>query len=785
MPGKAGFITHTYLYKTIFFIVFISLLPLGTIGILTNYRMTEAMNVELIRANTRILTLITDTVESIINHVKNNCRIIKGEKTFADFQSLEKPVIWYEAKTEFNNNDELLVMYQYLYLKNKIFERLESEQLTNSFVNSVYYIDFTKNTVMTSRREIYSTDHFYDAGIFYHLDKQAGFWGMIERKAVDVLGLEKNVLTIYYGSRQFGDSQIFIMNLDTDGFYDYLNSNIFGESNNDNFFMVKNGEVILKSDVNKSLLDTNMLERLERANKLLPLSWKTMNRDKAYFVTALFSEQLYWWFISITNTSELLKTSNYIRKTIIAITIILMVLVLGSACIWSINWYKPIREMIVNIRRNMDEQELPSEPLKNELNIIEYGMQKIFTERDSLQDRLSRMLPFFKEKYLLGFLKGTKINHADPELPADVFLQPLLTEHLTVIMFKTDQYDAENENTPKESVAFLVYTMEIINSQVSLLTSHYAVLSDEFERIILVLNIDEEKRPAVFELCGEIREQITMIPKSQCFIGISRNHTDIDDLPEAFLEAQQALSYSVFFSDNRITYIEDIQVYTKPGKNRIFELPIAFFIAIRTGQGDKAVEQLLTYFRSGSIKDCGDARLRINNVFIFLLNKLFDLTEELNLDNDSMMQKLSRIYNDLLQGNEASALEEVKHYIRNLAAVYRDGIKTRNDNRVVQAERIINDEYTSAAISLTTVADKVNLNPDYLGRIFKENMGVSFVDYLTSLRIQKSIELLKTTNLHIKDISLTVGYQNPNYFIKVFKERIGLTPKEFKDNIPD
>ena len=82
-------------------------------------------------------------------------------------------------------------------------------------------------------------------------------------------------------------------------------------------------------------------------------------------------------------------------------------------------------------------------------------------------------------------------------------------------------------------------------------------------------------------------------------------------------------------------------------------------------------------------------------------------------------------------------------------------------------------------ISLKTVADQVYLSEDYFGKLFKKNTGSNFSNHLLSVRMQKAIELLKTGHYTVTEIGEMVGYKNTNYFIKVFREYTGHTPKKY------
>lgn len=82
--------------------------------------------------------------------------------------------------------------------------------------------------------------------------------------------------------------------------------------------------------------------------------------------------------------------------------------------------------------------------------------------------------------------------------------------------------------------------------------------------------------------------------------------------------------------------------------------------------------------------------------------------------------------------------------------------------------------------SLSALADQLHMNGMYLGQLFKKEFGISFSKYLNQYRIQRSKELLVTTNESISEISAKVGYQNQAYFYRIFKEIEGISPKEFR-----
>ncbi len=123
-----------------------------------------------------------------------------------------------------------------------------------------------------------------------------------------------------------------------------------------------------------------------------------------------------------------------------------------------------------------------------------------------------------------------------------------------------------------------------------------------------------------------------------------------------------------------------------------------------------------------------------------------------------------------------SDIESFSTWVKTLIAkIYApNGGKTELDlpSRVKQ---YLDENYTSS-LSLETIAVNVFAHPNYISTKFKEAMGLTVTEYLCSLRLARAEELLTTTSLTCKKISLIVGFQDQFYFCKCFKKQYGVTP---------
>jgi two-component system response regulator YesN len=101
---------------------------------------------------------------------------------------------------------------------------------------------------------------------------------------------------------------------------------------------------------------------------------------------------------------------------------------------------------------------------------------------------------------------------------------------------------------------------------------------------------------------------------------------------------------------------------------------------------------------------------------------------------------------------------------------------------IKKVKQFIQNNYYREELSLLEAAEYVNLSPQHLSRIFKNKMGITFVDYLTQVRIGKAIELFEDEDLKMYEIAEKVGYTTQHYFSSVFKKELGISPIDYKSN---
>ncbi|MDR1901061.1 MAG: helix-turn-helix domain-containing protein, partial [Treponema sp.] len=101
---------------------------------------------------------------------------------------------------------------------------------------------------------------------------------------------------------------------------------------------------------------------------------------------------------------------------------------------------------------------------------------------------------------------------------------------------------------------------------------------------------------------------------------------------------------------------------------------------------------------------------------------------------------------------------------------------------VLKAKDFIDHHYSDQDISLHTTASYVAISPNHLSTVFSQEMGETFTEYLTNVRIEKAKHLLAATGMKSVDIACETGFSDPHYFSFIFKKHTGLSPREYRQN---
>ena len=103
--------------------------------------------------------------------------------------------------------------------------------------------------------------------------------------------------------------------------------------------------------------------------------------------------------------------------------------------------------------------------------------------------------------------------------------------------------------------------------------------------------------------------------------------------------------------------------------------------------------------------------------------------------------------------------------------------------KVEEIQNYIQANYTNLNIALEYLGDEFGVSANYLGRIFKKEIGMSVSEYLNYVRLQKVLEGLEKTDKPAKDIAEACGFASINYFYTYFRKKMGVTPQAYRQQL--
>jgi len=109
-------------------------------------------------------------------------------------------------------------------------------------------------------------------------------------------------------------------------------------------------------------------------------------------------------------------------------------------------------------------------------------------------------------------------------------------------------------------------------------------------------------------------------------------------------------------------------------------------------------------------------------------------------------------------------------------------LDTPDYRKIAKAERIIKDNVSSSFPGIEYIAKEVNMSETKLKTTFKAVYGVSMLQYFIEKKMEVAMGMIKNSNIQIKNISSSIGYENASKFSATFKKQFGMLPSEVRDN---
>lgn len=152
------------------------------------------------------------------------------------------------------------------------------------------------------------------------------------------------------------------------------------------------------------------------------------------------------------------------------------------------------------------------------------------------------------------------------------------------------------------------------------------------------------------------------------------------------------------------------------------------------------------------------------------------------MSNEALERKMNLDgLNDFQQfAGEFGTFQNFLEQMQELFQVHSDAATADANPTILSILQYIHQNFTRD-ISLQSISDTLHLSRSYVGQLFKKETGISYIRYLTNLRVERTKELLLETTLSVSQVGETSGFNDYFYFIKTFKKEVGCTPSQFRN----
>jgi len=428
---------------------------------------------------------------------------------------------------------------------------------------------------------------------------------------------------------------------------------------------------------------------------------------------------------------------------------------------------KELIEVLLRVKAEIDEEMLKKEDM------------------EILKRYYIKSLPILKEKFLT-YLITNKLNKEEIEDKCKNYNINLNGNRFIVavtnIDYKLRNKDLKMDNSSEtDLIKFAV--LNIIEEIVYRNDKGTVFIYNEL--VVLISSFWEEDREVIFNkiqlTLEEIRQSIEKYLKFTITIGLGTIINDVSYISDSYQNAIFALDYKFIMGKNRIIWIEDIEPRSK--EKIIFDEIMEHDLrsCIKVGTEEDIVKTIDSIF----CKLVG-VKVPFKHFQIYLLEILTTIiktAESINVDLTYVFGENYNLFVELYGFNDLSQVKNWFEYISIKIMNYI--IKDRKDSCTLLIEKtksFANKYYSDSSISINSICSYLYISPTYFSFIFKRETKMTFINYLTKIRLEASKDLIKNTKMKSFEIAYKVGYSEPNYFSYCFKKHFGISPSEYRNN---
>lgn len=505
------------------------------------------------------------------------------------------------------------------------------------------------------------------------------------------------------------------------------------------------------------------------------------------------SEYTGWVFASSVKNSQGLAYVSIASYVWIALAMAMTLL--GSAWVFFITRrnYKPI-ETVLNRIRSLPSRKSPlvqSMEKIDEFAIIGSTFEELLGELETYGNQ-SRKNAHLRRKYLFfELMEGTSaeenaISGDDDRSDLDL---PSLNGRLIAAIAEIDRFhrfSAAYSDSDQNLLRYLLVKVAQEIADPSPFDIWCEWMSDNRLALLVIFDPDAsvDPLPAVNEYWGLMTDWIERYLDFTMTFGVGMPVTSPNDLPISYRTAEEMLWYKWLHEHRRILIQEDLGWTSAKSYFEFQHFVHSLVHSFRVGD-----DEWLLWFDK-LFADVRNSLLARDDMVKLLSYLLFNLDKELSLLGIGPIDAINAIkeeglasLREAIEGMEfvTDIQASLRTTLLSLAERVRELRESQKHHHVIhQVKTYIEEQFRDPDLSLASISEKFGLSGTYLSKLFKEDIGDTFVNYLIGFRIANAKSLLIETDDSIQSIAGNVGYIHAVSFNRAFKKMEGMTPGEYR-----
>lgn len=392
-----------------------------------------------------------------------------------------------------------------------------------------------------------------------------------------------------------------------------------------------------------------------------------------------------------------------------------------------------------------------------------------------LSEYYRKSLPAMREQLVMGILEG-RIAGERARAMMETYEICLDSPFYVVAALYMDVNPREEQPQPAQ-----LFTLSLKDMVQDYLKNRTWFFSTAFlDQVIVIFMLDErEEIDQVLYHLDQICKMGFHVLKSSVTAAVGQICANTDALHTSYEEAVNAMEYRSILGSGQVLYINDIEPCSEENI-LVTEHEFQNLVhAVKLGNRDEtnaAIAQIMDSIRKEPISP-GQYQL----LFMELLSELMKIGRAYKLHPNQIFGEHAGSWQELYRMVTVDELEGwLQEVCTNLRHVLRHERRDSAARLTEQAKAYIEEHYKESDLSADSLCRCLNVSAAYFSTIFKREVGMSFVAYLTKIRLEHALELLRTTEDKTYIIASRVGYMEPNYFSYVFKKQYGISPSKYR-----